>query len=425
MPEKGLKITDDFIAEGWLKKESHGFMGIFQDRYFVLDVKARVVRYYDGEDKRNLKGEYMFTNQSSVQMARVTGNGTSADHMFFLSGSYAKNQNDQIVNLYMTAASDFIRDQWIDAFHRGIQGRGLSHFEVMKENISDFIHQEEQECCLFLNWLGFSFRRCITGIVPFCRNEFEDAKEAMRYEKAECIKDLNYCCSCTGSMVCGAVTCALCCGGYTGPPKKIIIAGAPASGKGTQCERIRDYYGCVHLSTGDMLRAAVEAGTEVGKQAKVVMDSGGLVADDIIIKIILERLRSQDCVTRGWLLDGFPRTGAQASALAKAGIVCDNFILLDVPDDVLVTRVTGRRLDPVTGDIYHMKFKPPPPTIEKRLTQRSDDTAEKLKPRLVNYHKNLAAITGFYMNKTLKVDGNRDPNEVWESIKLGLNDELS
>jgi len=212
----------------------------------------------------------------------------------------------------------------------------------------------------------------------------------------------------------------MCCGGYTGPPKKIIIAGAPASGKGTQCERIRDYFGCVHLSTGDMLRAAVEAGSEVGQKAKLVMDSGGLVADDIMIKIILDRLKENDCVTRGWLLDGFPRTGAQASALTKAGVICDNFILLDVPDDVLVTRVTGRRLDPVTGNIYHMQFKPPPPEIASRVTQRSDDTEQKLKPRLVNYHKNLSAITGFFTNKMIKVNGNRDPNEIWEEIKTKL-----
>ena len=320
----------------------------------------------------------------------------------------------------MCAASDQIRDQWIDAFTRAIQGRGLSQFEVMKENIVDFIEHEEEECCIFLNWLGFSFRRCITGIVPFCRNELEDAKEAMRYEKAECIQCLNYCCTCTGSTVCGAITCGMCCGGYTGPPKKIIIAGAPASGKGTQCEKIKDYFGCVHLSTGDMLRAAVEAGSTVGREAKKVMDAGGLVADDVMIKIVLDRIKQDDCVTRGWLLDGFPRTGTQASALNKAGIMCDDFILLDVPDQVLVTRVTGRRLDPVTGNIYHLQFKPPPPEIASRVTQRSDDTEQKLKPRLISYHKNLSAITSFYKDKTIKVDGNRDPNAVWEDIRTKL-----
>ena len=204
-------------------------------------------------------------------------------------------------------------------------------------------------------------------------------------------------------------------------PKKIIIAGAPASGKGTQCEKIREEFKCVHLSTGDMLRAAVAAETEVGLQAKAVMESGGLVADEIIIKIIMDRLNEEDCKTQGWLLDGFPRTGAQAAALAEAGIVCDKFILLDVPDEVLVARVTGRRLDPETGDIYHLEFKPPPEEIKDRLTQRADDTEEKLKPRLENYHTNLAAILDSYTDKMFKLDGNRDPAVVWEEIKAELN----
>lgn len=203
-------------------------------------------------------------------------------------------------------------------------------------------------------------------------------------------------------------------------PKKIIIAGAPASGKGTQCEKIREEFKCVHLSTGDMLRAAVAAETEVGLQAKAVMEAGGLVDDAIIIKIIIDRLSEEDCKTQGWLLDGFPRTGAQAAALAEAGIVCDKFVLLDVPDETLVARVTGRRLDPDTGDIYHMEFKPPPDEIKDRLTQRADDTEEKLKPRLENYHTNLAAILDSYADKMFKLDGNRDPAVVWEEIKAEL-----
>ena len=203
-------------------------------------------------------------------------------------------------------------------------------------------------------------------------------------------------------------------------PKKIIIAGAPASGKGTQCEKIREEFKCVHLSTGDMLRAAVAAETEVGLQAKTVMEAGGLVDDAIIIKIIIDRLSEEDCKTQGWLLDGFPRTGAQAAALAEAGIVCDKFVLLDVPDETLVARVTGRRLDPDTGDIYHMEFKPPPDEIKDRLTQRADDTEEKLKPRLENYHTNLAAILDSYADKMFKLDGNRDPAVVWEEIKAEL-----
>eukprot|EP00636_Phaeomonas_parva_P018800 CAMPEP_0118874334 /NCGR_PEP_ID=MMETSP1163-20130328/15823_1 /TAXON_ID=124430 /ORGANISM="Phaeomonas parva, Strain CCMP2877" /LENGTH=126 /DNA_ID=CAMNT_0006809721 /DNA_START=99 /DNA_END=475 /DNA_ORIENTATION=- len=125
-------------------------------------------------------------------------------------------------------------------------------------------------------------------------------------------------------------------------PLKIIIAGAPASGKGTQCERIREDFGVVHLSTGDMLRAAVKAGTEVGLRAKEAMESGQLVSDEIIIGIIKDRLAETDCQTKGWLLDGFPRTRAQADALAEAGITADIFLLLDVPDSALVERVVGR-----------------------------------------------------------------------------------
>eukprot|EP00501_MAST-03F_sp_TOSAG23-6_P001999 GSMAST32.ASY1.ANO1.2084.1 assembled CDS len=181
--------------------------------------------------------------------------------------------------------------------------------------------------------------------------------------------------------------------------KKFIISGAPASGKGTQCAYIKDEFKCVHLSTGDMLRAAVKAETEVGLKAKVIMESGGLVDDEIIIKIILDRLNEDDCKTQGWLLDGFPRTAAQAEALATAGIVCDKFILLEVPDEALVKRVTGQ--------------------IKDRLVQRSDDTPEKLKPRLENYHKNLDAILGKFTEKLLKVDGNKKPDEVWVDVKAG------
>ena len=190
---------------------------------------------------------------------------------------------------------------------------------------------------------------------------------------------------------------------------------------GTQCEWIREEFKCVHLSTGDMLRAAVAAGTEQGLQAKTFMDAGALLPDENMISIILARLSEADCVERGWLLDGFPRTGAQADALASAGIECDSFIHLDVPDDILTERVTGRRLDPVTGAIYHMKFKPPPDEeVAGRLEQRSDDTAEKVVPRLEAFHKNLAAVLGSFESKMFKIDGNRDAPVVWEEIKAHL-----
>jgi adenylate kinase len=170
-----------------------------------------------------------------------------------------------------------------------------------------------------------------------------------------------------------------------------------------------------------MLRAAVTAGSELGLEAKKVMDEGGLVADETMIGIITSRLAEADCVEKGWLLDGFPRTGAQAEGLKAANIECDKFIYLEVPDDVLLARVTGRRLDPVTGTIYHTEFKPAPDEeVAGRLEQRSDDTEEKLKPRLEAFHTNLESILGSYTDKMFKTDGNRDPKVVWEEIKAEL-----
>lgn len=204
-------------------------------------------------------------------------------------------------------------------------------------------------------------------------------------------------------------------------PPKIIIAGAPASGKGTQCEFIKAEYGCVHLSTGDMLRAAVKAGTPLGTEAKGHMDSGGLVPDQLIIDIIIARLAEADCMEKGWLLDGFPRTRAQADALSSAGLTPDAFLLLDVPDEMLVERVVGRRSDPETGIIYHVKFKPPPnDEIASRLEQRSDDTEEAIMVRIKAFHENVNAIIGAYTSNILRVDGNRDPNLVWAQLRANI-----
>jgi adenylate kinase len=202
-------------------------------------------------------------------------------------------------------------------------------------------------------------------------------------------------------------------------PVNIIIAGAPASGKGTQCEIIKEEFGVVHLSTGDMLRAAVAAGTEVGVQAKEFMDSGKLVPDEVIIGIIRDRLQEADCKEQGWLLDGFPRTAAQAEALAEAGCSADCFLFLDVPDEILVERVVGRRTDPDTGKIYHMTFSPPPADDEElvnRLEHRSDDTEEKVVVRLEQFHANVAAVKGSYEEIMVSIDGNRSPADVSADI---------
>jgi len=201
-------------------------------------------------------------------------------------------------------------------------------------------------------------------------------------------------------------------------PPKLIIAGAPASGKGTQCELIKQHFGVVHLSTGDILRAAVSSGTQdIGKTAKAYMDAGKLVPDSVIIGVVKERLTAPDCVECGWLLDGFPRTLAQAMALEKAGIHADAFIFLNVPDSVLVERVVGRRADPLTGKIYHMKFNPPKEEIVlARLSQRSDDTEEKIKVRLEQFHSNVAAVKDCYTSIAIEVDGTMIPEDVSKVI---------
>ncbi len=206
-------------------------------------------------------------------------------------------------------------------------------------------------------------------------------------------------------------------------PLSIIIAGAPASGKGTQCEVIKDLYDVVHLSTGDILRAAVAARTPVGIVAKEYMDAGKLVPDEVMIDIVRDRLQEEDCKTRGWLLDGFPRTKAQAEALKAAGVCADCFIFLNVPDEILVERVVGRRTDPVTGKIYHVKYFPPPednPEILSRLVQRSDDTEEKVVVRLRQFHDNVAAVKGYYTDISVEIDGTSKPSEVSDAIARAI-----
>lgn len=208
------------------------------------------------------------------------------------------------------------------------------------------------------------------------------------------------------------------------PPPRIIIAGAPASGKGTQCNMIKERYGVVHLSTGDMLREAVKNETPVGMKAKGFMNEGALVPDEVIIDIVKNRLEEEDCQSQGWLLDGFPRTRAQADALAAAGIQADSFLLLEVPDEMLIARVVGRRLDPETGDIYHLEYSPPPADIVDRLIHRDDDTAEKAGVRLSTYYNNIAAIKECYEDVTYVLDGAAGKTEVFESISNELDSKL-
>lgn len=187
------------------------------------------------------------------------------------------------------------------------------------------------------------------------------------------------------------------------PPPKLIITGPPAGGKGTQCELLVDLFDVVHLSTGDMLRASIQAGAPLGMKAKAFMDAGELVPDELIIDVILERLQQSDCAKRGWLLDGFPRTAPQAAAMVDKGVVPDAVLVLDVPDEEVVQRIAGRRVDPVTGITYHVDFKPPPPEIRDRVIQRSDDNEATILNRLEKYHANCDQVLSAFADANVQI----------------------
>lgn len=205
-------------------------------------------------------------------------------------------------------------------------------------------------------------------------------------------------------------------------PVKIMISGAPASGKGTQCELITNKYGLVHIAAGDLLRTEVAADTENGKRAKEYMEKGQLVPDDIVVTMVKDRLLQPDAEQNGWLLDGYPRSLSQATALKRFGFSPDLFILLEVSEELLVERVVGRRLDPLTGRIYHLKYSPPETEeIAARLTQRFDDTEEKVKLRLRTHHQNVKAVLSMYEDITVKVNGNLPKEDVFAQIDSALN----
>ncbi len=183
---------------------------------------------------------------------------------------------------------------------------------------------------------------------------------------------------------------------------RLILLGAPGAGKGTQATFICKQYGIPQISTGDMLRAAVKAGTPIGLKAKAVMDSGALVSDDIIIGLVKERIVQADCA-KGFLFDGFPRTIAQADAMKDAGVKLDYVLEIDVPFDAIIERMSGRRSHTASGRTYHVKFNPPKTEGKDDMTgepliQRDDDKAETVQKRLDVYSAQTRPLVDYYGN---------------------------
>lgn len=208
---------------------------------------------------------------------------------------------------------------------------------------------------------------------------------------------------------------------------RIILLGAPGAGKGTQAQFLMGKYDIPQISTGDMLRAAIKAGTEMGLAAKKVMDEGKLVSDDIIIGLVKERIAQPDC-TNGFLLDGFPRTIPQAEAMEESGVAVDYVLEFDVPDDVIVDRMSGRRVHPASGRVYHVVYNPP--KVEGKdnetgddLVIRDDDKEETVRKRLETYHEQTEPLVSFYQKaaqndkcKYHRVDGTQKVEAVSQQL---------
>ena len=187
---------------------------------------------------------------------------------------------------------------------------------------------------------------------------------------------------------------------------KLILLGAPGAGKGTQAAILSKKFGIPQISTGDMLRAAVKAGTPLGVAAKKVMDAGQLVSDDIIVGLVKERLQNADC-RRGYLFDGFPRTIPQAEALAQAGVALDCVLEIDVPDEDIIARMSGRRVHPASGRVYHEKYNPPKSAgrddvTGEPLVQRDDDREDTVRKRLEVYRKQTRPLVAHYRKQPVK-----------------------
>ena len=209
---------------------------------------------------------------------------------------------------------------------------------------------------------------------------------------------------------------------------RLILLGAPGAGKGTQAQFVTERLGIPQISTGDMLRAAVAAKTELGKQVEQVMASGGLVTDEIIIALVKERIAQSDCAN-GFLFDGFPRTIPQAQAMVDAGVDIDCVLEIDVADDEIVKRLSGRRVHPGSGRVYHIEYNPPAKAgvddeTGEALVQREDDQEETIRKRLQVYHEQTEPLVGFYSEaaengasvKVVKVDGIAKVESIRDSI---------
>ncbi|MCX8587742.1 MULTISPECIES: adenylate kinase [unclassified Gilliamella] len=208
---------------------------------------------------------------------------------------------------------------------------------------------------------------------------------------------------------------------------RIILLGAPGAGKGTQAQFIMKKYGIPQISTGDMLRAAVKAGTPLGQQAKELMDAGKLVTDELVIALVKERIAQDDCAN-GFLLDGFPRTVPQADAMKSAGINVDYILEFDVPDSVIIDRMSGRRIHAPSGRVYHVRHNPP--KVEnvdditgEPLTTRKDDDEEIVRKRLVEYHQLTKPLIDYYQHeakegraKYYRIDGTQSVSDVTNEL---------